>query len=114
MKDNERPTRSGPSRESPCDRRLHILSDVHRSELQGAVRVQVQTRRGLCPGLRVFGAEHLHHLVPRLCAPVLRLEDSARLPFVDTPHRRPELPAEHQAMIGLCPVLRRSLSLGDG
>ena len=46
--------------------------------------------------------------------PVPRLEDTARILFGDPPHRRPELPADHQAVIGLCPVLRRHLYLGDG
>ena len=65
-----RPARSGPSRESPRDRRHHILGDVYQSDLRGEVRVRVQTRRGWCPGLRLFGAEHLHHPVPHLRVPV--------------------------------------------
>ena len=62
----------------------------------------------------MFGVEHLHHPVPRIRTPVPGLQDAARLSLSNPPHRHPELPAEHQAMVSLGPVLCRLLPPGDG
>ena len=62
----------------------------------------------------MLGAQHLHRPLPRLCAPLSGLEYIPRLPFRDPPHRRPQLPSEHQDVISLCPVLLRLIPAGDG
>ena len=62
----------------------------------------------------VFGAQYLHLPVPHLCTLIPWLEDPYPIPLFDPPHYRPELPAEHQAVVCLRPVLHRLLSLGDG
>ena len=54
----------------------------------------------------MFGAQHLHHTLPSLRAFVLWQQDPPLLPLCDPPHRRPEFPAEHQAMVCLSPMLR--------
>ena len=54
----------------------------------------------------MFGAEHLHHVLPRLRAVVIRLQHPSLIALCDPPHLRPEFTAEHQAMKGLGPVLR--------
>ena len=62
----------------------------------------------------MFGAQHLHHTLTCICAFVPLQQDPPLLPLRYPPHRRPEFPAEHQAMVCLIPMLRGFLPLDGG
>ena len=58
----------------------------------------------------MFGAHHLHHLLPGFISIFFRLKHDLLL--FNTPHRPPQIPAEHEAVIVLSPVILGLLYAG--
>ena len=104
----------GASVYMPRDLHHHVLSHVDWEKIWRLARVGVKTGRGWWSCLRMFGAQYLYHPLSNFCTVLLRLQHTPHLPLGNPPHHCPQLNLEHQAVVGLRPVILVLLPAGGG